>query len=105
MHTKAIVKHHDFESQEANALSPTTGTVSDRRQSSNIHDLNLVQIPMLIDEDGNIYQEEVSDNIDTRQTADIEIYNDVPNMPDHWYWRYKPLSKNSVKVGQKYWVD
>ena len=67
--------------------------------------MNLVQIPMLIDEDGNIYQEEVSDFIDTRQAADIEIYNDVPGMPDNWYWRYKPLSKNSVKVGQKYWVD
>ena len=60
---------------------------------------------MLIDEDGNIYQEEVSDLIDTRQAADIEMNNDVPFMPDNWYWRDKPLSKNNVKVGQKYWVD
>ena len=28
---------------------------------------------MLIDEDGNIYQEEVSDFVDTRQAADIQI--------------------------------
>ena len=26
-------------------------------------------------------------------------------MPDDWYWRNKPLKKNSIKVGQKYWVD
>ena len=40
MHTEAIIKHHDFESQEANALSSTTGTVTDKRSSND--DVNLV---------------------------------------------------------------
>ena len=39
------------------------------------------------------------------ETDDEPIFNDVPNMPDDWYWRDKPLHKNTVKVGQKYWVD
>ena len=33
------------------------------------------------------------------------IFNDVPSMPDNWYWRDKPLHKNTIKQGQKYWVD
>ena len=28
-----------------------------------------------------------------------EVYNDVADMPDKWYWRDKPLNKNTVKVG------
>ena len=42
---------------------------------------------------------------DGRQIYEEVIYNDVPSMPDDWYWRDKPLNKNTIKQGQKYWVD
>ena len=42
---------------------------------------------------------------DPEEVNDIAIFNDVPIMPDDWYWRDKPLHKNTIKVGQKYWVD
>ena len=40
-----------------------------------------------------------------RVIEDKPIFNDVPSMPDNWYWRDKPLHKNTIKQGQKYWVD
>ena len=42
---------------------------------------------------------------DGRQIYEEVIFNDVPTMPDDWYWRDKPLNKNTIKQGQKYWVD
>ena len=42
---------------------------------------------------------------DPEQVYDKQIFNDVPYMPDNWYWRDKPLHKNTIKQGQKYWVD
>ena len=60
-------------------------------------------IPVLINEEGiQVEQVNVSDG---RQTFEEKIYNDVPGMADNWYWRDKPLRKNTIKQGQKYWVD
>ena len=42
---------------------------------------------------------------DGRQIYEEVIFNDVPQMADDWYWRDKPLNKNTIKQGQKYWVD
>lgn len=48
---------------------------------------------------------EVSDGDTSEAEEKPKIYNDVPGMADDWYWRDKPLSTNTIKQGQKYWVD
>lgn len=40
-----------------------------------------------------------------RYMQDKPIFNDVPEMPDDWYYRDKPLRTTTEKPGQKYWVD
>lgn len=65
------------------------------------------EIPVLVDDNGTIVNSFTSDARHTQtESDDLEsLYNNVDTMPDDWYWRNKPLSKNSIKVGQKYWVD
>ena len=53
----------------------------------------------------NHLQEEIDVESQGLITGDSGIFNDVPIMPDTWYWKDKPLHKNTIKVGQKYWVD
>ena len=42
---------------------------------------------------------------DSRKDTVTDNLELAPFMPDNWYWRFKPLSTNNVKRGQKYWVD
>ena len=52
------------------------------------------------------YQAEIDVEAEGMQmTEDTPIFNNVTGMPDDWYWKDKPLHKNTIKVGQKYWVD
>jgi len=45
------------------------------------------------------YQEEIDLASSGVSTRDSGIRNEVEGMPDTWYWRDKPLHRNTIKVG------
>jgi len=59
------------------------------------------EIPALVDDSGTIISVvPLADGRKIQDESDLQtIYNEVAGMSDNWYWRDKPLSKNSIKPG------